>query len=145
MGIQLLGFRHEFYGTADVSDTLWRQVLEGNLTAVAVEVDTIVGRSISVCGQGVVGAAGVVACTLTGILPQEHAAGIDDTFCQLFLVLSLDDQVLRGIEVRESNHLFSVVDQYEIAVLQGLGRHLLTWKGIQLAGNLLLYLGELGF
>ena len=68
VGIQLLGFCHEFYGTADVGNSLGCQVLEGNLTTVAVKVHPIVGSGISVGGQGMVRTAGIVAGTLAGIL-----------------------------------------------------------------------------
>jgi hypothetical protein len=50
MGIELLGLSHQFHGMAYVPDALLSEVLEGNLTAVGVEVDSIVGRSIAVGG-----------------------------------------------------------------------------------------------
>ena len=47
--------------------TLSSEMLEGNLATIGVEVHTIIGRSIAVCGQRVVGTTGIVAGTLTSI------------------------------------------------------------------------------
>ena len=47
-------------------------MLESNLTHEAVNIHTIVSRSISVCWQCVVGSAGIVACTFAGIISKEY-------------------------------------------------------------------------
>ena len=82
-----------------MSDTVFRQVLEGNLATVGVEVHTIVCCSISVGRKGVVSTAGIVAGTLAGIGSEEHAAGIDHALSKLFVVFHLQDEVFRGIGI----------------------------------------------
>ena len=67
MGVELLGGGHEFYGVTDAMDTVGGEMLEGDLAAVAVEIHTAIGCCVAVSRQGVIGAAGVVARTLTGI------------------------------------------------------------------------------
>ena len=61
---------------SDAADTLLREMLEGDLATVAVQIHPAVGSSITVSGQGVVRATGIVASTLTGIFAQEHATRI---------------------------------------------------------------------
>jgi hypothetical protein len=53
------------------------KVLERNLTVITVQVDSIISQGITVCGKGMIGPAGVVTCTFTGILPEEDRTGID--------------------------------------------------------------------
>ena len=67
MGIELFGGGHEFYGVTDAVDAVGGEMLEGDLAAVAVEIHTAIGCSVAVSGQSVIGAAGIVASTLTGI------------------------------------------------------------------------------
>ena len=67
MGIELFVGGLEFYGVTDAVETVSGKMLEGDLAAVAVEVHTAIGCCVAVSGQGVIGAAGVVARTLTGI------------------------------------------------------------------------------
>ena len=67
MRIQLFSFSHQFYRPTYLLNTLGREMLEGNLTTIRVEVHTIIGCSIAVCGQRVVGTTGIVASTLTSI------------------------------------------------------------------------------
>ena len=81
MGIKLLGFCHQFDGVPDAADTIGSEMLECYLPAIAVEVHTAVSCGIAVSRQCVVGAAGIVACALTGIGAEENAAGIDDFGC----------------------------------------------------------------
>ena len=127
MGIELFGFCHEFNGTANLTHTFGSQVLEGNLATVAVEIHTVVGGSIAVSRQRVVGAAGVVAGTLTGIFSEEDTAGIHHALGQLFVVLRLDNEVFGGVGVGEGNHLVGGTDEHAAAVFQSLDGYLLTW------------------
>ena len=105
MSVEPLGGCHCLDGMTDVADALLGDVLEGDLAAVAVEVDTIVCHGISVGGQGVVGAAGIVAGTLAGLLAKEHAARIDDLLGERLIVVGLDDEMLGGIGVGEVDGL----------------------------------------
>ena len=89
MGVELFGLSHELYGMTDAVDAVFRQMLEGNLATVAVEVHTAVGSGIAVSGQCVVCAAGIVASTLTSVCSEEHAAGIHHFGSQLFEVTCL--------------------------------------------------------
>ena len=82
MGIEPLGGCHGFDGMTDLADALLGDVLECYLSAIAVEVHSIVCHSVSVGGEGVVGAAGIITCTLTCILAEEHTAGIDNLLGQ---------------------------------------------------------------
>ena len=50
MCIQLFSFSHQFYRTSYVLDTLSREMLEGYLTTIRVQVHTIIGCSIAVSG-----------------------------------------------------------------------------------------------
>ena len=120
----------------DAADTILGEMLEGDLAAVAVQVHTAVGRSIAVCGQGVIGAAGIVASTLTGILAQENATGVYHLISHLGIVLHLQDEVLWGVGIREVDGLLHAVHQYQSAVLQRLGCHLLAWQQVELAVHL---------
>ena len=101
-------------------------MLEGNLTAVGVEVDTVVGGGIAVRGQGVIGTAGIVAGTLASIGTEEYTAGIDDALGELLVVLHLQDEVFGGVEVGEVNHLVDGIDEHKTAVVEGLGSNFLT-------------------
>ena len=67
MGIELLGFCHQFHGPANVANTVLGKVLEGNLTAIGIEVHAVIGSGVAVSGQRVVSAAGIVAGTFAGI------------------------------------------------------------------------------
>ena len=111
-------------------------MLEGDLTAVAVEVYTAVGSGITMCGQGVIGAAGIVACTLTGILAQEHATCIYYLIGHLGIILYLQNEMLGSIGIREVDGLLKTAYQYQTAVVECLGCHLLTGQQIQLTVNL---------
>ena len=73
-----------------------------------------------------VGAAGIVARTLTGILSEEYRARIDHSLCQLLVVERLDDKVLRGIGIRKGYHLVNGIDEYQTAVVECLAGYLLT-------------------
>ena len=81
MSIQLLSSSHQFYSTTDAADAFFGKVLEGDFATVTVEVHTIVCCGIAMSGQRVVGTAGIVASTLTGILPKEDAASIHYALC----------------------------------------------------------------
>ena len=96
-------------------------------------------------GQGVIGAAGIVAGTLASIGTEEHAAGIDDTLGQLLVVLDLQNEVLGGIEVREVDHLVDGIDEYVTTVFEGFGSHLLTGQQLKLSVDFDLYFIELSF
>ena len=93
--------------------------------------------------QGVVGAAGIVACTLAGIGSQEYASSIDYPFAQLFVVARLDDQMLRSIAVAECHHLVLILHQHIAAVLHSLGGNLLARQQCQLAVEFLVNLVQL--
>ena len=67
VGIELLGGGHEFYGVTDAVDAVSGEMLESDLTTIAVEIYAAIGGRVTVGRQGVIGAAGVVARTLTGI------------------------------------------------------------------------------
>ena len=83
-------------------------------------------------GQRVVGAAGIVAGTLTGVWSQEHAAGIDHLKGQRLVVLGLQNQMFRGIAVGECYSLLCVVNQYQAAVIEGLTGKVQSGQGLQL-------------
>ena len=68
MSVEPLGGCHCLDGMTDVADALLGDVLEGDLAAVAVEVDTIICQGIAMSRQGVIGTAGIIAGTLTGIV-----------------------------------------------------------------------------
>ena len=95
--------------------------------------------------QGVVRTAGIVAGTLTSIRAQEYATRIHHALSQLLIVLYLQNQVLRGIGIREGNHLVNGIDEHIIAVFQCLGRHFLAGQLLQLALHLGLHLVQLRF
>ena len=67
VGVELFGGCHQFNGVTDAVDAVSGEMLEGDLAAVAVEIHTAIGCSVAVSRQGVIGAAGIVARTLTGI------------------------------------------------------------------------------
>ena len=50
MCIELFGFCHEFYGMTNLAYTFFREVLEGDLSAITVQIDTIVGGCVAVSG-----------------------------------------------------------------------------------------------
>ena len=120
-------------------------MLEGNLATIGVQVHTIIGRSITVCRQRVVGTTGIVASTLTSIRTQEYATRIHHALSQLLIVLYLQNQVLRGIGIREGNHLVNGIDEHVIAVFKGFSGHLLTGQLLQLALHFGLHLVQLRF
>jgi hypothetical protein len=64
----------------------------------------------------VIGAAGIVAGTLAGILSEEYTARIHDAFCQLLVVADLQNQVFGSIGVGEGNHLINGIDEHVVAV-----------------------------
>ena len=114
-------------------------MLESHLAAVAVEVHAIIGSSIAVGGQRVVGTTGIVAGTLTGIFTEEHAAGIDHLLGKLLVVLCLNNQMLRSIGIREFDSFMLVMYQHQRAVLQGLLCDILARQLLQLPVHLCLY------
>ena len=99
MGIERLGGSHGLHGTPDPADSLFADVLECDLTAIAVEVYSAIGCCIAVCWQCVVGAAGIVAGTLASIPSEEHASRIDYTCGKGLEIVGLDDEMLRSIDV----------------------------------------------
>ena len=143
MCVQLLSLRHQLYGMTNMPDTFCSQMLEGNLTAVAVQIDTIVSSGVAVGRQCVVRTAGIVAGTLTGIRSQEDATGIDYPLSQQLVVLHLHNQVFRSIGVGEGHHLINRTDEHVAAVFQRLSSYLLTWQQSQLTFHLSLHLVEL--
>ena len=76
VGEELLVLSHHLYGMANGTNALLVKMLERYLAHEAVEVYAAVGIGIAVCWKRVVGAAGIVARTLTGILAEEHATRI---------------------------------------------------------------------
>ena len=82
-----------------------------------------------------VGAAGVVAGTLAGILSEEDATGIDDLLCQLHVVFGLKDKMFGSVGVGQVDGLVEVTDQYECRVLQRFLCNLLAWQEVQLAAD----------
>ena len=93
-------------------DALLVKVLEGDLAVVTIEVHAVVGEGIAVSGEGVVGAAGIVARTLTSILAEEDTACVDHFGCQTFVVVSGNDKVFGGITVAQVDSFVRVVDEY---------------------------------
>ena len=142
MRIQLLSLGHQFHGVTDALDTFCRQMLEGDLTAVAVKVHTVVGGGIAVSGQRVVGAAGIVARTLTGIGSKEHAAGVDHLLGEFLVVGCLDNQVFRSIGVREADGLLLILHEHQRTVLQRFRGNLLTRQEFELTVHLSLYVED---
>ena len=122
---------------AYAADAILREMLESDLAAVAVEINTAVGSGVTVCGQSVIGAAGIIACTLTSIFAKEHATSINHLTGQLGVVLNLQDKMLGSIGIREVDSLLHVLYQYQSAVVERLSCHLLAWKQIELT----VYLG----
>ena len=133
MSIQLFGLGHELYGAAYAADAILGEMLESDFSAVAVEINTAVGSGITMCGQGVVGAAGIIASTLTGIFAKEYATCVNHLIGQLGVVLYLQDKMLRRIGIRQVDGLLHVLNQYQTTVFERLGCHLLAGKQIQLA------------
>ena len=115
-------------------------MLEGDLAAVAVEIDAAIGRGIAVGRQRVVGAAGIVAGTLAGILSQEDAAGIDDLSSHLVVVLGLNNEMFGRVGVRERHHLVGRGNKHHATVLECLLGYLLTGQEVELAFHLGLHL-----
>ena len=142
MSIELFGCGHEFHSVADALDTVGSEVLESHLATVAVEVDAAIGGSISVGRQRVIGAAGIVACTLAGIFAEEHATRIDYLEGELLVILCLDDEVLGCVGIREVDGLLMIVDEHEAAVLERLLCDLLTGQEVELAVHLCLYVED---
>ena len=95
----MFGGSHHLHGSTYRTDALGCEVLERNLTHEAVEIDAIVCRSIAVCGQGVIGTAGIIAGTLASILSEEDAASIHHLVSQVRLVGSCNDEVFGGINI----------------------------------------------
>ena len=79
--------------------SLFSEVLEGYLAAVAVEIHSAVCRGIAMGWQCVVGAACVVAGTLAGIFPKEHTSCVDYLLRKLGVRAGLQYEMLRGIGV----------------------------------------------
>ena len=113
---------------SDAVDTIGSQMLESHLPAVAVEVYSIVGGSVAMSRERMIGATGIVASALTGIFPEEYASGIDHLLGQLLVVSGLQNQVFRRIGIREVDGLLLVLDEYQPAILQGFGSNLLAGK-----------------
>ncbi len=59
---------HCDYSLADASDAFLAEMLECDFAIVAVEIYTIICQGIAMSRQGVIGTAGIIAGTLTGIV-----------------------------------------------------------------------------
>ena len=68
VGFELFILCHCDYSLADASDAFLAEMLECDLAIVAVEIYTIICQGIAVSRQGVIGTAGIIAGTLTGIV-----------------------------------------------------------------------------
>ena len=68
VGFELFIFCHCDYSLADASDAFLAEMLECDFAIVAVEIYTIICQGIAMSRQGVIGTAGIVARTLTGIV-----------------------------------------------------------------------------
>ena len=91
-------------------------------------------------GQGMIGAAGIVACTLTGILAEEHASCIDYPGCKFVVIFGLYNQVLWGVCIGEVDSLLQILDEYEAAVVEGFDSDLLTRQLLKLAVEFCLHI-----
>ena len=94
------------------------------------------------CGQGMVGAAGIVAGALTGVTPDEDAARIDHLSGQLEAVGRLQDEVFGRIAVGNGDGLLRVVYQHQTAVVQRMGGKGHAREHLQLSVELVLHLLE---
>ena len=68
VGFELFIFGHCDYSLADASDAFLAEMLECDFAIVAVEIYTIICQGIAMSRQGVIGTAGIIAGTLTGIV-----------------------------------------------------------------------------
>ena len=138
MGKKLFVFSHSFDGTTYGAHTLAVEMLECDLSHETVKVHSAISVGIAVRRQGVVGAAGIVACTFAGIVAEEHASGVDDLLCELRIVGSSYYKVFRGVGVAQCHRLVAVVDKYYLAVLKSFGSNVFAWQDIQLTPYFLL-------
>ena len=76
MSVELLVLSHHLHSTSYAADAFCREMLEGNLAQETVEINSIIRRGVTVGGQSVIGAAGIIAGTLACILAKKHAACI---------------------------------------------------------------------
>ena len=87
-----------------------------------------------------VGAAGIVAGTLTGILAKEHASGIDDLLGESVIVVGLDYEMFGGIGIGEGHCLVIIRHNHELAVVESFGCYLLAGKQVELTLHFIFYL-----
>ena len=80
MSFELFVFSHAHNGISNAPYAFFGEVLECYFAIVAVEVHTIIFKSIAMGWESVVGTAGIVASTLTGIFAHEHTTCIDNLF-----------------------------------------------------------------
>ena len=118
MCIQHFAPGHFHHSLADVQNTGWRNVLEGDLAQKAVQVHPVIGHRIAACGKRVVGTAGIVARTLGSPSSQEHAARIHHLCSKLHVIGGLDNQMFGRITVGHLHHFLLIVEQDNLAVLQ---------------------------
>ena len=92
-------------------------MLESDLAVIAVEIHAVVSQGIAMGWQGMIGTAGIVARTLTGIIAQEYATGIHYPFSQLLIVGSSDNQMLRSIGIAEIDSLLIILDKDKLGIV----------------------------
>ena len=132
MTFELLILCHCNNGMPYAADTIIGKMLESNLTIIAIKVHTIVCQGIAMSGKSMVRTAGIVASTLTGILSEEDATGVDNLLCQLLIIICSQDEVFRRIAVAKLYSLIGVMNQDKIRILQRLCSNLFSWQALQL-------------
>ena len=118
MCLQLLVLRHRHHSITYVTNTFFREMLEGDLAVVTVEVHAIVSQCIAMGWQGMIGTAGIISGTLTCIVAQEYAARIHHFLCKLLIISSCYDEMLRGIGIAEIDGFLLVLHKDELGVVQ---------------------------
>ena len=117
MCLELLVLSHGHHCISYVTNTFFGKMLESDLAVIAVEIHTVVCQGIAMGWQGMIGTAGIVARTLTGIVAQEYATGIHYPFSQLLIVGSGNDQMLRSIGVAKFDSLLVILDKDKFGIV----------------------------
>ena len=116
--IEMLVGSHDFDGGTNALYAFASELLEGDFAYEAVEAYSAIGLGISVGGQGVVGARGIVAGTFGRVRAEEDRACVHHACCFFFRVGRLNDKVLRSILVSHFEGLVHAGHNNELAVGQ---------------------------
>jgi len=128
----MFGFSHKLNSRSDITDAFAAQFLEGDFGNKTIERNPAVVARKTVGGQGMVGAAGIIAGTFATVITQENRTSPGYSRYLAAGSFHGKGKVFRGTQIAEFNTIGYRAEQDGLAVLQRLSGNGGTWQGRKL-------------